>query len=1190
MSNNISSFNNVSRENIGGFLIHGGEMGKLIASYNWTSTPVGPIESWPQNLTTTISIIVNSKFPMFLFWGEEHLCFYNDAFRKVLGSDGKHPMALGKPGKEVWPEIWHVIEPMIEQVLESGEATWSEDQLIPIYRNGKLDEVYWTFSYSLVTSESGEAAGVFVTCMETVEKVFNLKKLAEKQKSLELAMKIGNLGSFRVDVSSNTATYSQAIMDWFGFREQGRPISEIFSKIHPEDKLLVEEIISNTLKDGSDGKHDITYRVVNHADGKLQYLHSIGQVISVEDKPVAILGIIQDVTGQVQARNALEEKEKTFRNLVMQTPVAIAVYRGENFKAEIANDAYLTLSGKKSEELIGKPLFELFPDAKERISPLIQELILSGKVSLPNEFETVLNRNGREEVCYFNSVWEALKDNEGSVNGFIVVAHEVTEQVLARKKVEKSESQFRSLIAAAPVAIGLFVGRDLVIEHPNQTFFDIVGKGNDIAGKPLREVMPELITEDQPFLKILDDVYTSGKMYQTFGTMVKIVRNGIMTHNYYDITYTPLFDSEGKVYAILDIAIDVTEQVLVRKRIHENEEQLRIAVEGGELGTYDHNLVTGEYSWSSKAKELFGLSSEETVDEDFFIKCIHSDDYRFVKESLQKAIKSVNNGFYENEYRTIGLQDRKLRWVRSKGKVSFNEEGKAVRFTGILQETTSRKLAEEALKVSNERFQGAVAAIEGVLWTNNAEGKMEGVQPGWAELTGQKYDEYQGYGWSSAIHPDDAQATINAWEEAVKFSKTFLFEHRVRLRDGTYGHFSIRAIPLLNPDHSIREWVGVHTNITEKKLSDLALKESELRFRTLADQSPMFVFLVEPNEEATMSYFNKNWLDYTGQTFEEALGRSWDGIVHPDDVSSILQIYTSAFLNREPYTLPAIRVRKHDGEYRWHLFKGNPRYLTNGEFIGYVGVGIDIHEQKLALEQLELNNEQLKRINNDLDNFIYTASHDLKAPMSNIEGLLHALRSTLQESTDTLKGETSELLDLMDHSVNRFKSTILDLTDITKAQKEEDEDVLKVSLTDILEDVKESIADSILKSKAILKTDFSRIDHIRFSKKNLKSIVYNLLSNAIKYRDENRVSEILIKTEVEGNYIILSVQDNGLGISEANQKKIFSMFKRFHDHVEGTGIGLYIVKRIIDNAGGRIEVQSKEGEGSIFKLCFKNSG
>ena len=124
-------------------------MADLTRSFDWAATPVGPVEQWPDALLTTVNIILQSRHPMFLWWGKELIQFYNDAYRPSIRAD-KHPKALGQRGIECWPEIWHIIGPQIEGVLERGEATWHEDQLVPIFRNGVLEDVYWTYGYSPV--------------------------------------------------------------------------------------------------------------------------------------------------------------------------------------------------------------------------------------------------------------------------------------------------------------------------------------------------------------------------------------------------------------------------------------------------------------------------------------------------------------------------------------------------------------------------------------------------------------------------------------------------------------------------------------------------------------------------------------------------------------------------------------------------------------------------------------------------------------------------------------------------------------------------------------------------------------------------------------------------------------------------------------------------------------------------------
>jgi signal transduction histidine kinase len=153
-------------------------MGERIRSYDWSRTPLGPVRQWPLSLRITLSNLLHSAFPMFLFWGDELLCFYNDAFRPSLGENGKHP-ALGLRGKEVWPETWDFIGPLIRNVMATGKPAWYEDQLLPIFRNGTLENVYWTFSYSPAYGDSGAICGVLVTCMETTAHVNSRREIEE---------------------------------------------------------------------------------------------------------------------------------------------------------------------------------------------------------------------------------------------------------------------------------------------------------------------------------------------------------------------------------------------------------------------------------------------------------------------------------------------------------------------------------------------------------------------------------------------------------------------------------------------------------------------------------------------------------------------------------------------------------------------------------------------------------------------------------------------------------------------------------------------------------------------------------------------------------------------------------------------------------------------------------------------------
>ncbi len=413
------------------FLQAGGEMGALTRSYNWAQTSIGSIDQWPQSLRTTLGIVLHSAFPMFLFWGDELLCFYNDAFRPSLGNEGKHP-ALGKPGKLVWPEIWAFIGPLIEKVKTTGEPVWYKNQLVPFYRNGKLENIYWTFSYSPAYGDSGKINGVFVTCTET------------------------------------------------------------------------------------------------------------------------------------------------------------------------------------------------------------------------------------------------------------------TREVDAMQQLRASTSRFNDLIEQSPVACCLFTGRDMVIEVANPTMIGYWGKGNSVIGKPLREALPELI--GQPFLQILDEVFTTGEAYEAKDARAELIVNGVPGIYYFDFTYKAIRNEYGEIYGVMDTAVDVTEKVLAQRKIEEADEKVQMAIQSAKLGTYEINLITGKIITSERMNEIWGL--DHPISRAQFIDAIHPDDQQARLEANQQA---AQNGSLVYEARVV-WKDGSQHWVRLSGKVLYDDKGQAITLIGVVQDISELKFFAEELK------------------------------------------------------------------------------------------------------------------------------------------------------------------------------------------------------------------------------------------------------------------------------------------------------------------------------------------------------------------------------------------------------------------------------------------------------------------------------------------------------------
>ena len=272
-------------------------------------------------------------------------------------------------------------------------------------------------------------------------------------------------------------------------------------------------------------------------------------------------------------------------------------------------------------------------------------------------------------------------------------------------------------------------------------------------------------------------------------------------------------------------------------------------------------------------------------------------------------------------------------------------------------------IGKERLRQSEQRFRAAVEAMDGILWTNNAAGEMEGEQPAWAALTGQTYDDYQGFGWSKAVHPDDAKPTIDAWKAAVVERRTFIFEHRVRRRDGQWRLCSIRAVPVFDEEGRLSEWVGIHTDITEQRASERALRELtatlEERIETaIAERDRTWNnardLLLVIDGKGVLRAANPAWTAILGWKPKEVVGRSYLDFIHGEDrASGPAALVTAASQELKAYE---VRLLHKDGSYRWISWVGAPE----GDLI-YAN-GRDVTAEKSAAEAFERSESRFRAI------------------------------------------------------------------------------------------------------------------------------------------------------------------------------------------------------------------------------------
>ncbi|MBD0257782.1 MAG: PAS domain-containing sensor histidine kinase, partial [Cytophagales bacterium] len=398
--------------------------------------------------------------------------------------------------------------------------------------------------------------------------------------------------------------------------------------------------------------------------------------------------------------------------------------------------------------------------------------------------------------------------------------------------------------------------------------------------------------------------------------------------------------------------------------------------------------------------------------------------------------------------------------------------------------------------------------------------------------------------------------------------------------------------PVKDADGRVVNAVVQHEDVTARKKAEEALRYQSRLMRIITDNATSAMMMMDPRGYCT--FMNPAATRMLGFTLAEMQQQPMHYMIHHHRPDGSFYPMEECPLGRTltgdaPMVGHEDAFIRKDGTFFPVSVAASPVF-ENGVLVATVIEVRDITGEKEAQvrlvqvnDELSGKNAELQRINADLDNFIYAASHDLRAPIANLESILTMLRKRLAGRLDTTE---APLMEFAATAIGRLKQTIKDLTEISKVQRETGEPVEEVGFAEMLGDVQLDIAELLAESGAVIRTDFA-VPSVHYARKNIRSILYNLLSNAIKYRSPGRRSEVTLSTRREAGQVLLRVEDNGLGIPAGQLPKVFSMFKRFHAHVEGTGIGLYIVKRVVENGGGRIEVASEEGKGTAFTLYFR---
>lgn len=394
------------------------------------------------------------------------------------------------------------------------------------------------------------------------------------------------------------------------------------------------------------------------------------------------------------------------------------------------------------------------------------------------------------------------------------------------------------------------------------------------------------------------------------------------------------------------------------------------------------------------------------------------------------------------------------------------------------------------------------------------------------------------------------------------------------------GDYSVRAERISDDElgvlvdrfNGMLEGIQSRDNDLKKALLDreAALRDVERereRFHFMAESMPQKIFTAKPNGD--IDYFNRQWTLFTGLTFEQIKNWGWTQFIHPDDLEENLRAWRDSIASGEPFILEH-RFRRADGAYRWHLSRAQAMRDANGNISMWIGSNTDIHEQKEK-------EEELQRANDDLQQFAYSASHDLQEPIRNV-----AVYSELvaKRYHSVLDADGQQFLGFLQEGGRRLATLINDLLTYTRAGMAQVNEA-PVAASQVLQHALSSLAEAIREGDA--RVTWDELPEVYMAESHLQQVFQNLIANALKYRSE-AAPQIHVSAAVQGTGWRFSVRDNGIGIDPKYKEKIFGVFKRLHQDQKytGTGIGLAICQRVVERYGGRIWVESEPGEGATF--------
>lgn len=488
---------------------------------------------------------------------------------------------------------------------------------------------------------------------------------------------------------------------------------------------------------------------------------------------------------------------------------------------------------------------------------------------------------------------------------------------------------------------------------------------------------------------------------------------------------------------------------------------------------------------------------------------------------------------------------------------------------------------------SNERYDIVAKATSDTIWDWKIEDDSFIWNKGIQGVFGYKKEEVgkTSKWWFERIHPEDSlKMSVKLYSFLEQKTEKWQDEYRFQCADGSYKYVFDRGFLVKDKDGKPIRMIGAIQDVTKQKEEEQRLRLLETVITQTKDAVMITDIDTSQNVIPNIIFVNSAFTDMTGYKAEEVIGKSPIMFIGPksdilefDKLKTAIQDYKECFVETINY--------KKNGEEFWNNFSMIPVTDKDGEHSHWISIQRDVTEEKNKEKEREQLIRELTQNNKDLKQFSYITSHNLRAPLSNLTGLLN-----LVEDMDIEDPELKEIISGFTKSTHLLNETINDLVKVVIIKDNPSIHKEKVLIKEIFENVFNQLSFLIGLHKPILKIDLEEVLILNINKSYLESIFLNLLTNAIKYRSENRQLKVNISSKVEGDNLVLTFKDNGVGIDLVrNRDKIFGLYQRFHNHPDSKGLGLYLVKSQVEAMGGTINVESTVGKGTTFTIVFKNN-